>query len=93
MLLAHDPEGGAVTYKLLVEPTTGTFKLNDVTLAANDTFTAADVAAGRVVFQDDTGIGGTNTVQLAALDPQGNYCLYPDRPCEPGQLCAGTERF
>ena len=76
MLAAADPELGAVHFQLVAEPDHGTVKLNGVALSAGDTFTAADIKAGKVVFLDDSGTAGQHTVQLAALDAANNATAF-----------------
>ncbi len=62
MLAASDAEGDAVTYPLTSAPGTGSLRLDGSALAAGQSFTAAQLAAGQVSFlaPADTPAGSTS---------------------------------
>ncbi len=62
MLAASDAEGDAVTYTLTSAPGTGSLRLDGSALAAGQSFTAAQLAAGQVSFlaPADTPAGSTS---------------------------------
>lgn len=54
-LWAGDGRGGTITYTITTAPLVGTVKLNGTALVATDTFTQADIDAGRVTYAHVSG--------------------------------------
>lgn len=65
-----DQAAAALTYTVQSLPTKGTLKLNSTVLAVNDTFTQADINAGKVSYVS-TGTTGTDTFAFTVSDGAG----------------------
>ena len=69
LLSAADADDDAVAYQLTVAPGAGSLQLDGADLAVGDVFTAADVAAGRVIFiVPATASQDTDSLQITPTD-------------------------
>ena len=73
MLLTTDVDNsdGQLSYTVTSIPANGTLRLNGVALAANDSFTQADIASGLVTYDHDGGESASDSFSFAVDDGQG----------------------
>ncbi len=64
--------GEVITYAVTALPTEGTLILNDTALALNDTFTQADIDAGKLSYSHDGSETTADTFTFTVTDSQGS---------------------